>query len=203
MLFEEMGFSYFGPVDGHDVVQLAKVFQHVKQMKGPVLVHCVTKKGKGYAPAEETSTPGTARASSTSHRKFLKSPVTKAPPPTYTSVFGKAVGAEANSDPRIVGITAAMPEGTGMDLFRDEFPKRYFDVRSRRGARRDVRGGSRLRRIQAHRRHLLDLLQRGYDQIEHDVCLQSFCGVLPRPRRPRRRGRTDSPRSVSITRTCA
>src|SRR5471032_3288664 len=163
MLFEEMGFSYFGPVDGHDVVQLARVFQHVKQLKGPILVHCVTKKGKGYAPAEEDQYtwhgPGKFDVAT---GKFLKTPVTKTPPPTYTATFGKAVVREAKNDPRIVGITAAMPEGTGMDMFRDEFPKRYFDV------------GLAEEHAVPFAAIYSTFLQRGYDQIEHDVCLQKL-----------------------------
>ncbi|MEQ1920248.1 MAG: 1-deoxy-D-xylulose-5-phosphate synthase N-terminal domain-containing protein, partial [Elusimicrobiota bacterium] len=96
MLFEEMGFTYFGPVDGHDVEQLAAVFAHVKKLKGPILVHCVTKKGKGYAAAEEDQYtwhgPGKFDVATA---KMLKTPVVKAPPPTYTAVFGKAVVKEA------------------------------------------------------------------------------------------------------------
>lgn len=96
MLFEEMGFSYFGPVDGHDVEQLVQVFRHVKQLKGPILIHCVTKKGKGYAPAEADQYtwhgPGKFDVAT---GKFLKSPTTKTPPPTYTATFGKALIAEA------------------------------------------------------------------------------------------------------------
>ncbi|MEK7383596.1 MAG: 1-deoxy-D-xylulose-5-phosphate synthase N-terminal domain-containing protein, partial [Elusimicrobiota bacterium] len=115
MLFEEMGFSYFGPVDGHDVKQLAQVFKHVKELKGPVLVHCVTKKGKGYPQAEADPYtwhgPGKFDVAT---GKFLKSPVSKTPPPAYTSVFSKALLREAENDPRIVAITAAMPEGTGL-----------------------------------------------------------------------------------------
>jgi 1-deoxy-D-xylulose-5-phosphate synthase len=116
MLFEEMGFTYFGPVDGHDVVQLAKVFQHVRTLKGPILVHCVTKKGKGWAPAEADQYtwhgPGKFDPATAT---MIKPVVTKPAPPTYTAAFSKAIVKEAEADPRIVGITAAMPEGTGMD----------------------------------------------------------------------------------------
>jgi 1-deoxy-D-xylulose-5-phosphate synthase len=175
MLFEEMGFSYFGPVDGHDVVQLARVFQHVKQLKGPILVHCVTKKGKGYAPAEEDQYtwhgPGKFDVATA---KFLKTPTTKAPPPTYTSVFGKAVVREAKTDPRIVGITAAMPEGTGMDAFRDEFPKRYFDVGLAEEHAVTFAAGLACEGYKPIVAIYSTFLQRGYDQIEHDVCLQKL-----------------------------
>jgi 1-deoxy-D-xylulose-5-phosphate synthase len=179
MLFEEMGFSYFGPVDGHDVVQLAKVFQHVKQLKGPILVHCVTKKGKGYAPAEEDQYtwhgPGKFDVATA---KFLKAPITKAPPPTYTSVFGKAVIAEAQNDPRIVGITAAMPEGTGMDGFRDAFPRRYFDVGLAEEHAVTFAAGLASEGYKPIVAIYSTFLQRAYDQIEHDVCLQKLPVVL-------------------------
>jgi len=179
MLFEEMGFSYFGPVDGHDVVQLAKVFQHVKQLKGPILVHCVTKKGKGYAPAEEDQYtwhgPGKFDVATA---KFLKAPITKAPPPTYTSVFGKSVVAEADKDPRIVGITAAMPEGTGMDAFRDAFPRRYFDVGLAEEHAVTFAAGLATEGYKPVVAIYSTFLQRAYDQIEHDVCLQKLPVVL-------------------------
>jgi 1-deoxy-D-xylulose-5-phosphate synthase len=175
MLFEEMGFSYFGPVDGHDVVQLAKVFQHVKQLKGPILVHCVTKKGKGYAPAEEDQYtwhgPGKFDVSTA---KMLKNPVTKAPPPTYTSVLGKSLVRAAESDPRIVGITAAMPEGTGLDAFRDAFPRRYFDVGLAEEHAVTFAAGLACEGYKPVVAIYSTFLQRGYDQIEHDVCLQKL-----------------------------
>jgi len=179
MLFEEMGFSYFGPVDGHDVVQLAHVFEHVKKLKGPILVHCVTKKGKGYAPAEEDQYtwhgPGKFDVATA---KFLKAPITKAPPPTYTSVFGKAVVAEAQNDPRIVGITAAMPEGTGMDAFRDAFPRRYFDVGLAEEHAVTFAAGLATEGYKPVVAIYSTFLQRAYDQIEHDVCLQKLPVVL-------------------------
>ena len=179
MLFEEMGFSYFGPVDGHDVVQLAKVFEHVKKLKGPILVHCVTKKGKGYAPAEEDQYtwhgPGKFDVATA---KFLKAPITKTPPPTYTAVFGKSVVAEAEADPRIVGITAAMPEGTGMDAFRDAFPRRYFDVGLAEEHAVTFAAGLASEGYKPVVAIYSTFLQRAYDQIEHDVCLQKLPVVL-------------------------
>ncbi len=175
MLFEEMGFSYFGPVDGHDVVQLARVFSHVKQLKGPILVHCVTKKGKGYAPAEEDQYtwhgPGKFDVASA---KFLKAPITKAPPPTYTSVFGKALVKEASADPRIVAITAAMPEGTGLDVFRDALPRRYFDVGLAEEHGVTFAAGLACEGYKPVVAIYSTFLQRAYDQIEHDVCLQKL-----------------------------
>ncbi|MBI2787936.1 MAG: 1-deoxy-D-xylulose-5-phosphate synthase [Elusimicrobia bacterium] len=179
MLFEEMGFTYFGPVDGHDVEQLAAVFAHVKKLKGPILVHCVTKKGKGYAAAEEDQYtwhgPGKFDVATA---KMLKQPVTKAPPPTYTAVFGKAVVKEAEADPRIVGITAAMPEGTGMDAFRDRFPKRYFDVGLAEEHAVTFAAGLASEGYRPIVAIYSTFLQRAYDQIEHDVCLQKLPVIL-------------------------
>lgn len=179
MLFEEMGFTYFGPVDGHDVVQLAAVFKHVRTLKGPVLVHCVTKKGKGYAAAEEDQYtwhgPGKFDVATA---KMLKQPVTKAPPPTYTAVFGKSVVKEAEADPRIVGITAAMPEGTGMDAFRDRFPKRYFDVGLAEEHAVTFAAGLASEGYRPIVAIYSTFLQRAYDQIEHDVCLQKLPVIL-------------------------
>ncbi|MBI2384910.1 MAG: 1-deoxy-D-xylulose-5-phosphate synthase [Elusimicrobia bacterium] len=179
MLFEEMGFTYFGPVDGHDVQQLAAVFKHVKTLKGPILVHCVTKKGKGYAAAEEDQYtwhgPGKFDVATA---KMLKTPVTKAPPPTYTAVFGKSVVREAENDPRIVGITAAMPEGTGMDAFRDRFPKRYFDVGLAEEHAVTFAAGLAAEGYRPIVAIYSTFLQRAYDQIEHDVCLQKLPVIL-------------------------
>jgi 1-deoxy-D-xylulose-5-phosphate synthase len=180
MLFEEMGFTYFGPVDGHDVVQLAKVFQHVRTLKGPILVHCVTKKGKGWAPAEADQYtwhgPGKFDPATAT---MIKPVVTKPAPPTYTAAFSKAIVKEAEADPRIVGITAAMPEGTGMDAFRDRFPRRYFDVGLAEEHAVTFAGGLAAEGYRPVVAIYSTFLQRGYDQIEHDICLQklpvTFC----------------------------
>jgi 1-deoxy-D-xylulose-5-phosphate synthase len=175
MLFEEMGFQYYGPIDGHDVQQLVKVLRHVKEAKGPVLLHCVTKKGKGYAPAEADAytwhgptkfDPATA--------KFLKNPTPKAPPPSYTAVFSKALLREAERDPRVVGITAAMPEGTGLDAFRDRFPRRYFDVGLAEEHAVTFAGGLAAEGYRPVVAVYSTFLQRAYDQIEHDICLQNL-----------------------------
>lgn len=175
MLFEEMGFAYLGPVDGHDIKQLVEVLKHVRDLKGPVLLHCVTKKGKGFAPAEADAytwhgpgkfDPATA--------KFLKNPTPKAPPPAYTSVFSKAILKEAEQDPRIVGITAAMPEGTGMDAFRDRFPRRYFDVGLAEEHAVTFAGGLAAEGYRPVVAIYSTFLQRAYDQIEHDICLQNL-----------------------------
>ena len=179
MLFEEMGFSYFGPVDGHDVEQLAQVFKHVKELKGPILVHCVTKKGKGYAQAEADPYtwhgPGKFDVAT---GKFLKSPTQKDPPPSYTAVFSKALLREAENDPRIVGITAAMPEGTGLDAFRDRFPRRYFDVGLAEEHSVTFAAGLACEGFKPVVAVYSSFMQRAYDQVEHDVCLQNLPVVL-------------------------
>ena len=175
MLFEEMGFAYFGPVDGHDVERLVQVLNHIKELKGPTLLHCVTKKGKGYAPAEADAYtwhgPGKFDPAT---GKFLKAPTSKAPPPAYTSVFSKALLKEAEQDPRIVGITAAMPEGTGLDAFRDRYPRRYFDVGLAEQHAVTFAGGLACEGYRPVVAIYSTFLQRGYDQIEHDICLQNL-----------------------------
>jgi len=175
MLFEEMGFAYFGPVDGHDVVQLTQVLKHIKDLRGPVLLHCVTKKGKGYPHAENEPTAwhGPSRFEvSTGH--FLKNPTPKPPPPAYTAVFGKAIVKEAQRDPRVVAITAAMPEGTGLDFFREEFPRRFFDVGIAEGHAVTFAGGLATEGYRPVVAIYSSFLQRGFDQVAHDICLQNL-----------------------------
>ena len=126
-LFEELGLSYIGPIDGHDMDQLLPVLRTVKdRADGPILIHALTKKGKGYGPAEHSADKGHARA------KFdvITGEQKKAPSnaPSYTKVFAQSLIKEAEHDDRIVAITAAMPDGTGLNLFAERFPKRCFDV---------------------------------------------------------------------------
>jgi 1-deoxy-D-xylulose-5-phosphate synthase len=175
MLFEEMGFAYFGPVDGHDVVQLVEVLRHLRTLRGPVLLHCITKKGKGYPHAENdaTSFHGPSRFDvSTGH--FLKNPTAKEPPPSYTAVFGDAVVAEARRDPRVTAITAAMPEGTGLDKFRDEFPRRFYDVGIAEAHAVTFAAGLAAEGYRPVVALYSSFLQRGFDQVAHDVCLQNL-----------------------------
>ncbi|PKQ10392.1 MAG: 1-deoxy-D-xylulose-5-phosphate synthase, partial [Alphaproteobacteria bacterium HGW-Alphaproteobacteria-1] len=126
-LFEELGFSYVGPIDGHDLGQLLPVLRTVKaRATGPMLIHVLTKKGKGYAPAEEARDGGHATATF----DVLTGKQKKAPSnaPSYTRVFADALLAEAADDPRICAVTAAMPDGTGLNLFAERYPSRLFDV---------------------------------------------------------------------------
>ncbi|MHB2025163.1 MAG: 1-deoxy-D-xylulose-5-phosphate synthase [Elusimicrobiota bacterium] len=175
MLFEEMGFSYFGPVDGHDVIRLVEVLRHIKEMKGPVLLHCVTKKGKGYAPAEADAIkwhgPGKFDPAT---GQFAKAADAKPQPSSYTAIFSKAAVKEAERDLRIVGITAAMPEGTGLDAFRDRFPNRYFDVGLAEQHAVTFAGGLACEGYKPIVAIYSTFLQRAYDQIEHDICLQNL-----------------------------
>jgi len=172
MLFEEMGFAYFGPIDGHDVRQLVDVFSHVKKLKGPILIHCVTKKGKGYPLAEQY--PITYHGLGKFDLETGKlAPATPAPP-AYTKVFGQTLVKLAEKDPRVVAITAAMPEGTGTDLFRDRFPKRYFDVGLAEQHAVTFAGGLACEGLKPFVAIYSTFLQRGYDQIEHDICLQKL-----------------------------
>ncbi|OIO10550.1 MAG: 1-deoxy-D-xylulose-5-phosphate synthase [Elusimicrobia bacterium CG1_02_63_36] len=173
MLFEEMGFSYFGPIDGHDTHQLIKVFQHIKEMRGPILVHCVTKKGKGYDLAEKDPLtwhgPGKFDVKTGQMKKSNKPAL-----PTYTKVFAKALVKLAEEDPRITAITAAMPEGTGTDAFRDRFPKRFYDVGLAEQHSVTFGAGQACEGFRPVVAVYSTFLQRAYDQIEHDVCLQKL-----------------------------
>ena len=144
-------------------------------MKGPVLLHCITKKGKGYAPAEKDPIkwhgPGKFDAAT---GQFLKAPSTKPQPPSYTAAFSKALLKQADADPRVVAVTAAMPEGTGLDAFRDRFPRRYYDVGLAEQHAVTFAGGLACEGYRPVVAIYSTFLQRGYDQIEHDICLQNL-----------------------------
>lgn len=169
--FEELGFSYIGPIDGHDMDQLLPVLRTVKaRATGPILIHVLTKKGKGYAPAEQARDKGHATA------KFdvVTGKQHKAPSnaPSYTSVFGKTLVAEAGRDDKIVAVTAAMPDGTGLNLFAERYPSRCFDVAiaEQHGvtfAAALAAGG-----MKPFCAMYSTFLQRGYDQVVHDVAIQ-------------------------------
>ncbi|HBT62725.1 MAG TPA: 1-deoxy-D-xylulose-5-phosphate synthase, partial [Elusimicrobia bacterium] len=175
MLFEEMGFAYFGPVDGHDVVQLVEVLKHIKALRGPILLHCITKKGKGYPHAEEDATTWHGPSKfDLSTGQFLKNPTPKTPPPTFTAAFGKALVREGARDPRIVAITAAMPEGTGLDAFRDEYPRRFYDVGIAEEHAVTFAAGLASEGYRPVVALYSSFLQRGFDQVMHDVCLQNL-----------------------------
>jgi len=170
-LFESLGFSYVGPIDGHDLDQLLPVLRTLHaRATGPILLHVLTKKGKGYAPAEAASDKGHARG------KFdvLTGEQAKAASnaPSYTAVFARALLAEAERDPRIVAITAAMPDGTGLDKFAARFPKRCFDVGIAEQHAVTFAAGLAAGGMKPFCALYSTFLQRGYDQIVHDVAIQ-------------------------------
>ncbi len=170
-LFEELGFSYVGPIDGHDLDQLLPVLRTVHaRATGPMLIHVLTRKGKGYAPAENAPDRGHARA------KFdvVTGEQKKAPSnaPSYTRVFAEALMREAEADPKIVAVTAAMPDGTGLDLFGARFPRRTFDVGIAEQHAVTFCAGLAAGGMKPFCTIYSTFLQRGYDQVVHDVAIQ-------------------------------
>lgn len=170
-LFEEMGFRYFGPVDGNDINALLEVLETLKTVKGPVMLHVVTKKGKGYEPAEKNPTKfhGVGIFDIETGDSLGKSGTV-----TFTKAFSQALVKLAEEDPNICAITAAMPEGTGLDAFRDKFPTRYFDV----GIAEEHAATFAAGLAAGGEKPLVALYstfaQRCYDQILHDICLQKL-----------------------------
>ena len=170
-LFEALGFSYLGPIDGHDLDQLLPVLRTVKdRAHGPILLHVVTKKGKGYAPAEDAADRGHARA------KFdvVTGEQKKAPSnaPSYTKVFANALCEEAADDPMVCAVTAAMPDGTGLDLFAERYPSRTFDVGIAEQHGVTFCAGLAAGGLKPFCTMYSTFLQRGYDQVVHDVAIQ-------------------------------
>lgn len=171
MLFEEMGFTYLGPLDGHQIGLLRRVLQQAKQVKGPVLLHVVTKKGKGYAPAEHSPD----RFHGTGPFDVATGmPIKKASPPSYTEVFGKTMVELAHEQDDIVAITAAMPDGTGLGEYGKQFPARLFDVGIAEGHAVTFAAGLATQGIRPVFAVYSTFLQRAYDQIIHDVALQNL-----------------------------
>ncbi|MDJ1009077.1 MAG: 1-deoxy-D-xylulose-5-phosphate synthase [Paracoccaceae bacterium] len=172
-LFEELGFSYVGPVDGHDMGQLLPVLRAARaRATGPVLIHACTVKGKGYAPAETSSDKyhGVAKFDVISGTQKKS----KGNAPSYTSVFGKALTAEAERDPKVVAVTAAMPSGTGVNIMADRFPARVFDVGIAEQHGVTFAAGMAAGGLKPFCAIYSTFLQRGYDQIVHDVALQGL-----------------------------
>ena len=170
-LFEALGFSYLGPIDGHDLDQLLPVLRTVKaRATGPMLVHVITKKGKGYAPAETARDKGHATA------KFdVLTGVQKRAPsnaPSYTSVFARALLDQAARDSRICAVTAAMPDGTGLNLFAERYPSRCFDVGIAEQHGVTFSGALAAGGMRPFCAMYSTFLQRGYDQVVHDVAIQ-------------------------------
>jgi len=172
-LFEEMGFRYVGPIDGHDLDQLVPVLRNVRDGdNGPVLIHVVTQKGKGYAPAEAADDKyhGVAKFNVITGEQQKS----KAAAPSYTKVFARQLIREAEADSRVVGVTAAMPGGTGLDLFGDRFPDRMFDVGIAEQHAVTFAAGLAADGMKPFAAIYSTFLQRGYDQVVHDVAIQKL-----------------------------
>jgi 1-deoxy-D-xylulose-5-phosphate synthase len=172
-LFEELGFYYVGPIDGHNLDHLLPVLQNVKAMQnGPVLVHVRTRKGKGYAPAEASADKyhGVAKFDVVTGKQAKS----RSNAPSYTTVFANSLVKEAEKDDRIVAITAAMPAGTGLDLFAEKFPSRTFDVGIAEQHAVTFAAGLATQGFKPFAAIYSTFLQRAYDQVVHDVAIQSL-----------------------------
>ncbi len=170
-LFEELGFSYIGPINGHDLDQLLPVLRTAQaRATGPMLIHVLTKKGKGYAPAEAARDKGHATAKFDVLTGVQQKAASNAP--SYTKVFAQSLIREAETDDKIVAITAAMPDGTGLDLFAARFPKRTFDVGIAEQHAVTFSAGLAAGGMKPFCTIYSTFLQRGYDQVVHDVAIQ-------------------------------
>lgn len=172
-LFEELGFYYVGPIDGHNLDHLLPVLKNVREHpNGPVLVHVVTRKGKGYPPAEAASDKyhGVSRFNVVTGEQIK----VKSSAPSYTKVFAKALIEEATHDDKIVAVTAAMPTGTGLDQFAQKFPKRMFDVGIAEQHAVTFAAGMACEGLRPFVAIYSTFLQRAYDQIVHDVAIQKL-----------------------------
>lgn len=172
MLFEALGFRYFGPVNGHNVHQLIRIFEDVKDLNGPILVHAITQKGKGYEPAEGDSQK--LHASTPFDKMTGKAKKSSGGKPSYTKIFGEALVEIIDKNPKVVGITAAMPDGTGMDHVKAKHPKNYFDVGIAEEHGITFAAGLATQGIIPVVAIYSTFLQRGFDQIIHDVSLQKL-----------------------------
>lgn len=171
IFFEELGFTYLGPIDGHNIAILKKVLKNAKSIKGPVLVHAVTKKGKGYKPAEENPDKfhGIGPFDVTTGKPLKKTSI-----PTYTEIFGQTILDLAEKNTEIVGITAAMVDGTGLKPFAKKFPDRFFDVGIAEQHAVTFAAGLAAAGLRPVVAIYSSFFQRAYDQIVHDVCLQNL-----------------------------
>ena len=170
-LFEELGFYHIGPIDGHDLPTLLAVLRNVRDnMNGPVLIHCVTQKGKGYAPAEQAADKyhGVAKFDVITGAQAKPKPNA----PAYTRVFGQSLVQEGREDDRVVAVTAAMPSGTGIDIFDKEFPDRTYDVGIAEQHAVTFAAGMAADGMKPFAAIYSTFLQRAYDQVVHDVAIQ-------------------------------
>lgn len=171
-VFEELGFKYLGPIDGYDLNKLMEVLEAAKHINGPVLVHVITKKGKGYGPAEVSPNKfhGTGPFDIATGAKIVDS----AAPVSYTEVFGKTLIAEAAADENIVAITAAMSDGTGLSKFAEQYPKRFFDVGIAEQHAVTAAAGMAAEGLKPVVAVYSTFLQRAYDSVLHDICMQNL-----------------------------
>jgi len=171
MLFEALGFRYFGPVNGHNIQKLIRILSEIKNLNGPILLHVITQKGKGYKPAEEDEQKlhGVTPFDKVTGKMYKSD---KPQPPSYTKVFGEAVVQLARQNSKIVGITAAMPEGTGLNILKKEIPERFFDVGIAEQHAVTFSAGLATEGYIPICAIYSTFLQRAFDQIIHDVALQ-------------------------------
>ncbi len=171
MLFEDMGITYLGPVDGHNINQMVKIISEAKNLDHAVIIHAMTKKGKGYVPAEKN--PSNFHGVD-SFNIQTGLPLKKKEKPTYTDVFSKAIVKLADEDKRIAAITAAMPDGTGLKRFMQQYPERFFDVGIAEEHAVTYAAGLAAAGMKPYVAVYSSFLQRAYDQILHDVCIQDL-----------------------------
>lgn len=171
-IFEELGFTYLGPVDGHDLEGLLDVLQAAKKIDGPVMVHVLTKKGKGYKPAEESPNKfhGTGPFDIATGKKITNPNA----PVSYTEVFGKTLSKLADIDDKIVGITAAMPDGTGLNIFAEAHKDHFFDVGIAEQHAVTAAAGMAAAGMKPVAAIYSTFMQRAYDSIMHDICMQKL-----------------------------
>lgn len=171
MLFEALGFRYFGPVNGHNIAKLVKILNEIKNLNGPILLHVITQKGKGYKPAEEDEQKyhGVTPFDKITGKMYKSD---KPEPPSYTKIFGQTVVELAKMNNKIVGITAAMPEGTGLNILAKEIPERFFDVGIAEQHAVTFAAGLATEGYIPICAIYSTFLQRAFDQIVHDVALQ-------------------------------
>ena len=172
-LFEELGFNYFGPIDGHDVDMLVETLENLKDISGPLFLHVVTKKGKGYAPAEKDPLAYHGVPAFDPSKDSLPK-AAPSPHPTYTEVFGRWLCDMAEQDDRLLGITPAMREGSGLVEFSQRFPNRYFDVAIAEQHAVTLAAGQACQGAKPVVAIYSTFLQRAYDQLIHDVALQDL-----------------------------
>jgi 1-deoxy-D-xylulose-5-phosphate synthase len=171
-LFESLGFQYVGPIDGHNIGEMISTFENIKKVEGPTLIHVMTKKGKGYPPAEKD--PIKFHGVTPFHVLTGKAKKEKGPVPSYTEVFGQALLRLAKENPKVVGITAAMGSGTGIDRLQRELPQRTYDVGIAEQHAVTFAAGMATEGYIPVVAIYSTFLQRGYDQILHDVCIQNL-----------------------------